>query len=163
MPVSVLGFGVKLCLFSFTQPTVGAACNQAAKYLKLNAYITEDNPTIRRNLIAALEELAEVSTVGTADNEFDSVAWLQQNSDSWNLAIVDLFLNKGSGLGVLEACRNRRPNQKIVVLSNYATQDMRNRCAQVGVDAVFDKSHEIEALIGFCISLRQSLNQSADF
>ena len=37
------------------------------------------------------------------------------------------------------------------MLSNYATPDIRKRCAQFGVDAVFDKSNEIDGLIDFCI------------
>jgi hypothetical protein len=40
-----------------------------------------------------------------------------------------------------------------VVLSNYATADMRKRCAQLGADVVFDKSNEIDALIEYCIAL----------
>lgn len=121
----------------------------------LNTYIVEDNPTIRENLIATLEELASVSTVGTSDNEDDGKSWLIDNPQLWDLAIVDLFLKQGSGLGVLAACRDRRPEQKIVVLSNYATTDIRQRCAQLGVDAVFDKSNEIDALVDYCIGLSQ--------
>ena len=73
------------------------------------------------------------------------------HSGQWDLAIVDLFLRQGSGLGVLSACRTRRPGQKMVVLSNYATPDVRMRCAQLGVDAVFDKSNEIDALVDYCL------------
>jgi two-component system, OmpR family, response regulator len=70
-----------------------------------------------------------------------------------DLAVVDLFLKQGSGLGVLEACRIRSPRQRVVVLSNYATPDMRQRCTQLGADAVFDKSNEIDALVEYCIEL----------
>jgi len=41
----------------------------------------------------------------------------------------------------------------VVVLSNYATDDMRRRCAQLGADAVFDKSNEIDALVDYCLAL----------
>lgn len=119
--------------------------------MRLKTYIVEDNPTIRENLIGTLEELACVSAVGTAETENEGKAWLVDNSDQWDLAIVDLFLKQGSGLGVLAACRNRQPGQKVVVLSNYATTDIRHRCAQLGVDAVFDKSNEIDALVDYCL------------
>jgi two-component system OmpR family response regulator len=117
----------------------------------LRTYIVEDSPTIRENLIATLEELAGVSVVGTTESENGGTSWLTGNSEEWDLAIVDLFLKQGSGLGVLSACRKRAPNQKMVVLSNYATADIRQRCLQLGVDAVFDKSNEIDALIDFCV------------
>ena len=123
--------------------------------MRLNTYIVEDNPVIRENLIATLEELADVQVVGTSDNENDSASWLLGNPNAWSLAIVDLFLKQGSGLGVLTACRNRKPMQKMVVLSNYATADIRQRCAQLGVDAVFDKSNEIDALVDYCTGLNQ--------
>ena len=119
--------------------------------MRLKTYIVEDNPTIRENLIATLEELARVEAVGSSDTESESKIWLVNNPDSWDLAIVDLFLKQGSGLGVLGACRDRKPGQKVVVLSNYATADIRQRCAQLGVDAVFDKSNEIDALVEYCI------------
>ena len=123
--------------------------------MRLNTYIVEDNPTICENLIATLEELANVSTVGTSDNENDGKSWLMDNLKEWDIAIVDLFLKQGSGLGVLAACRNRKPTQKIVVLSNYATADIRQRCAQLGVDAVFDKSNEIDAPVDYCVKLSE--------
>ncbi|MDR3452922.1 MAG: response regulator [Rhodoferax sp.] len=116
-------------------------------------YIVEDNATIRENLVATLEELAGVKAVGFSETEDEGKAWLTQNDQAWDLAIVDLFLRQGSGLHVLEACRNRRPSQKVVVLTNYATRDIRKRCAQLGVDAVFDKSNEIDALIEFCAGM----------
>jgi two-component system OmpR family response regulator len=119
--------------------------------VRLKTYIVEDNPTIRENLIGTLEELARIDAVGTAETENEGKAWLTENSDDWDLAIVDLFLKQGSGLGVLAACRDRPSRQKVVVLSNYATADIRQRCTQLGVDAVFDKSNEIDALVDYCI------------
>jgi two-component system OmpR family response regulator len=119
--------------------------------VRLKTYIVEDNPTIRENLIGTLEELAGIQAVGTAETEDEGKAWLIENSGDWDLAIVDLFLKQGSGLGVLAACRDRPSTQKVVVLSNYATADIRQRCAQLGVDAVFDKSNEIDALVDYCI------------
>ena len=119
--------------------------------VKLRTYIVEDNATIRENLIGTLEELAFVEAVGMAETEDDGKRWRSAHSDQWDLAIVDLFLRQGSGLGVLAACRDRKPGQKMVVLSNYATPDVRMRCAQLGVDAVFDKSNEIDALVDYCV------------
>ena len=119
--------------------------------VKLRTYIVEDNATIRENLIGTLEELASVEAVGVAETEDEGANWLSTHIEEWDLAIVDLFLRQGSGLGVLAACRARRPGQKMVVLSNYATPDVRMRCAQLGVDAVFDKSNEIDALVDYCV------------
>ncbi len=124
--------------------------------MELKAFIVEDNATIRENLIGALEELACIKALGWADTESGAKAWLAQRAAEWDLAIVDLFLKQGSGLGILDAVRSRRPGQRVVVLSNYATTDMRKRCSQLGADAVFDKSNEIDALIDYCMQQTQA-------
>lgn len=122
--------------------------------MPIKTYIVEDSPTIRVNLIATLEELAGVITVGTAETEKEGVDWLTNDGNAWDLAIVDLFLKQGTGLGVVSACKNRLPAQKVIVLSNYATPDVRKQCVLLGADAVFDKSTEIEQLLDYCVKLR---------
>ena len=117
--------------------------------MKLRAYFVEDSPTIRGSLAETLDELAGVELVGAAETEHEGSRWLAAN-DGWDLAIVDLFLRQGSGLNVLEACHQRRPEQKVIVLSNHASRDVRWRCAQLGADAVFDKSTELDAFFEKC-------------
>ena len=129
--------------------------------MELKTYFVEDNVTIRENLIGALEELASINALGWAETENDAKAWLGRHADQWDLAIVDLFLKQGGGLGVLEACRSRDPGQRVVVLSNYATADMRKRCTDLGADAVFDKSNEIDALVEYCVQLCETVRPRA--
>ena len=125
---------------------------------RVKTYIVEDNVSIRENLIGTLEELTCILPVGFAETELDAKRWLGDHRDEWQLAIIDLFLKQGSGLGVLQECMTRHPTQRVVVLSNYATPDIRKRCAQLGVDAVFDKSNEIDALVDYCIQLGAARN-----
>lgn len=119
--------------------------------MALITYLVEDSATIRENLISTLEEIAPVKVVGFAETEHEASAWLFANNGKWQLAIVDLFLKEGSGLGVLKGCQNRNANQKVVVLTNYATTDIRRRCAELGSDAVFDKSNELDELLDYCM------------
>ena len=122
----------------------------------LRTYLVEDSPVIRENLIAALEELVDIDIVGTAESESVATYWLNHEPAGWDLVVIDIFLKSGSGLGVLAACRDRAPRQRLVVLSNYATADMRRKCTELGADAVFDKSNEIDALVAYCQRLSDS-------
>lgn len=117
---------------------------------QLKTYIVEDNPVIRESLIATLEELGPVEVVGTAEDESTAVQWLSRPSNQVDLVIVDIFLKGGSGLGVLRAAHGLSQRHNLVVLSNYATQDIRRRCLELGATRVFDKSNEIDALILYC-------------
>lgn len=122
----------------------------------LKTYIVEDSQVIRENLIATLEELTPVEVVGTAQDEVAAVQWLSQPDNHFDLVIVDIFLKGGSGLGVIRAAHELQEHhhkQNVVVLSNYATPDMRHTCLELGADRVFDKSTEIDALIEYCSEL----------
>jgi DNA-binding NarL/FixJ family response regulator len=119
----------------------------------LEAYLVEDNPHVLESLTAALEELAPVHVVGTAADEDVAAQWLRSAPAACDLVIVDLFLRTGSGMGVIAAVRRSRPDAALVVLSNYATDEMRARCLAGGADRVFDKSREIDLLVNFCAAL----------
>jgi DNA-binding NarL/FixJ family response regulator len=116
----------------------------------LQAYVVEDNATIRENLVGTLEELTCVKVAGTSATENEALAWLDQNTERWDILIVDLFLKQGSGMHLAQRIARRRPGQKVVVFSNYINANVRKRCAQLGVDAVFDKSTEIDSLVDYC-------------
>lgn len=133
-----------------TSPT--KAYSSAAMH-PLRTYLVEDSPVIRESLIAALEELGPVEVVGTAEDEACAVQWLTQPGNQFDLVIIDIFLKGGSGLGVLRAANALAPRRNMVVLSNYATPDMRRKCLEMGADRVFDKSNEIEALVLYCARL----------
>ena len=118
--------------------------------MHLQAFVIEDNATIRENLVGTLEELTCVKVAGTSATEDEALDWLTAHSDAWDIVIVDLFLKQGSGMHLAQCIRRARPTQKIIVFSNYINASVRKRCAQIGVDAVFDKSTEIDSLVDYC-------------
>jgi CheY-like chemotaxis protein len=92
-----------------------------------------------------------------AASEKAAVAWLTDEANLWDLAIVDLILEPGgSGLGVLNACRGRKSGQKVVVLTATANAHVRRQCEALGCDRVFDKSIETEALMAYCQELAEA-------
>ena len=119
----------------------------------LTTFLVEDSLVIQQSLIATLQELAPVTVVGVAEDEQAALLWLSEPAHGADLVIVDIFLRSGSGLGVLRAARQRWPGQHFVVLSNYATPDIRTVCLALGAQRVFDKSTEIEALSLYCQTL----------
>ncbi|HWP13352.1 MAG TPA: response regulator [Ramlibacter sp.] len=128
--------------------------------MQLNAYIVEDNATIRENLVGTLEELTCVKVAGTSATEDDALAWLDKNMDHWDILIVDLFLQQGSGIHLAQRVARRHSVQKVIVFSNYVNANVRKRCAQLGVDAVFDKSTEIDSLVDYCSHLCFRVSQA---
>jgi CheY-like chemotaxis protein len=125
--------------------------------LALRAFVVEDNVAIRDSLVEALFELTGIVTNGVAGTEKTAIAWLTDAANEWDIAIIDLILEPGgSGFGVLNALRNRKPAQKMVVLTGTANPDVRKRCEALGSDGVFDKSIETDALMDYCLTLAQT-------
>jgi DNA-binding NarL/FixJ family response regulator len=123
----------------------------------INAFLVEDKPDIRKTLVEAMEEIAPLRFVGHADSESGARLWLHDHED-WDLAIVDLFLAEGSGFGVLKDCQQRKPSQKVVVLTSYSQENILHRCRELGADEVFDKSQDVEKLVLFCQRHASSLD-----
>jgi two-component system OmpR family response regulator len=126
----------------------------------LITYLAEDNATILQNLIESLQEVADVNVTAHSATQAESTRWLGTHDGTWHLAIVDLFLKEGSGLGILAGCRNREWYQKVVILTNYATPEIRKRAVALGADAVFDKSTELDKLFAYC--REQTVNLKKD-
>lgn len=121
----------------------------------LRTLIVEDNPVILESLVETLQELAHVEVVGAVPDARQAESWLDGEHEAFDLMIVDIFLRQGSGLDVLRAAQRRGHPARRVVLSNYATPDVRRSCEALGAEKVFDKSTELEELIRHCQALAE--------
>ena len=118
----------------------------------IRTFIVEDSPLILENLVATLEEMAPVQVVGSAGDEASAMQRIGHLADL-DLVIIDVFLRQGSGLGVLRRTMESGVSARCVVLTNYATPDMRARCQALGAHRVFDKSTDLDELLGYCTRL----------
>lgn len=116
----------------------------------LRIVLVEDSAMLRGMLRDMLEELDGVGVVAEAEDEAGALAALERQRP--DLAIVDLELRAGSGLGVLrrlQAEPERFGRPRAVVFSNYGHPPVRSRCEQLGVERFFDKSFQLDELIDF--------------
>ena len=120
----------------------------------LRVFLVEDSAAMRAHLIETLVTRAGVDVVGIAETEKAAVSWLDRNADRWDVALVDLFLHEGTGAGVIEHCRERRPEQSVLVMTNHARDpDLLEHCKLLGADAVYHKALELDGLVAHCIAL----------
>ena len=103
------------------------------------------------DLLSALGDFRLVTTIGT---EAEAKLWVAEHPGAWDLAVVDLVLDQGSGLGVLPKAREiaRLYGGSVVVFSDYASDGIRDHCLRLGADAVFLKSQTRE-FMDYCSEL----------
>jgi DNA-binding NarL/FixJ family response regulator len=121
----------------------------------IRCFIVEDSPVILHGLIDTLEQMLPLKVVGSCGDQKSAVIWLDGHRDQYDVVITDIFLKQGTGLDVLKHLQAFQGDFTKVVLTNYATADMRQRCVALGADKVFDKSSELDELIEYCAQLER--------
>jgi DNA-binding NarL/FixJ family response regulator len=110
----------------------------------LRVFLVEDSPVIRERLSESISSLAHVEMVGTADTEAQAIAALEQTA--CDAVVLDLQLKRGHGFNVLRTLRGPtdRPRVTVIVLTNFASSQYRDRSMQMGADYFFDKAREYD-------------------
>src|SRR3954470_17913591 len=117
-------------------------CDPSKGVSKLRVIIVEDSALIRARLTESLGEIANLEIVDLIDTEGAALTAMREGA--WDAAVLDLQLKQGTGLGLLKSLAQgvRRPNTKIIVFTNYAFPQYRDRSLALGADYFFDKSRE---------------------
>jgi len=121
--------------------------------MSLRVFVVEDSAAQCAYLTHILTTETNAVVVGIAATETQALHWLKHNADGWDIALVDLFLGEGSGVGVIRHCQSRRPGQSILVMTNHARNDhLLHHCETLGVDAVYHKATELDSMVAYCKS-----------
>jgi two-component system OmpR family response regulator len=100
-----------------------------------------------RELLVQEEGVRVLETV--ADERSALRALTEQAVD---VLILDLQLKVGTGFGVLEALGSHRP--MIIVMTNYALPQYRERARQLGVEHFLNKAMDFERLSDIMAEMR---------
>lgn len=112
----------------------------------LRIFLAEDNPVVQHTFADALQDIG-AQVVGRAESEAGATQWLQAHPRDWDVAVVDLFLARGTGVGVLRGVADRTRQQKVLVVTNYITAELRSQCFALGANGVFDKGAQQRELM----------------
>lgn len=121
----------------------------------LKVAVIEDSVVLREMLCEMLDEIDDVDICFTVDCEDDALEKLREHTV--DLAIVDLELRQGNGLGIIRRMKadpDAFGSPKTVVFSNYAVSPMSRRCEEMGVDRIYDKSFQLHEMLDY---VRESL------
>lgn len=106
----------------------------------LRVFLVEDLQRMRGLLADLFSSMGGLQVVGSSSTEAEAKLWLDDHPDGWDVAVIDLVLDQGSGMEVIRRCKAEPGGGKVVVFSSYATPGVRQHCLELGAEAVFDKS-----------------------
>lgn len=120
--------------------------------MDVRVFLVEGLGHTRNALMQWIESIDGLRVVGCASTEAEARLWLVENCGGWDLAVIGLAPEQGSTMGVLAGCGAQPRKGRLVVFSGGASPAVRDRCMQLGADAVFDKADR-QALAAFCRDL----------
>ncbi len=119
----------------------------------MKIFIVEDSALVRGRIIVMLSNMPGIRICGIAGTPEDAVRSI--NTLNPDVAVVDLKLYGGTGLDVIRNIRKENKQVVIIVLTNYAYPQYREKCVELGADYFFDKSVEFEKAIDTIVSLSE--------
>ncbi len=125
----------------------------------MRVLLVEDDLAMQRELVRTVTALVGGEVVLAADSAQPAIEWLEAHPEGWDLAIVDMFLKEGHGFHVLRQCRKALPHQRAVMLSNYGRDHVATYAQAAGADRFFDKSFDLDELVGYCKGFRDHIAQ----
>ena len=104
----------------------------------MRIFIADDSDILRERLVENLSQLPNVKGVGEAKD----VAAAKQLIDEieFDLAIYDIKMPNGSGIELISYTKKKYPSTKVIMITNYSTDQYRDKCIEEGADYFFDKS-----------------------
>jgi two-component system OmpR family response regulator len=110
--------------------------------VQTRVFVVEDMRRMRGLLADLFDSLGGFTIVAVASGEAEADLWVQDHPGEFDLAVIDLILEQGSGMGVIARCK--AAGAKVVVLSSYATPGVGRHCMKLGADGVFEKANSAE-------------------
>jgi two-component system, OmpR family, response regulator len=124
--------------------------------------LVEDSDVLMRRLIEMLCEPGRFSVVASATSQTEAVAKLREAS--YDVLVVDIELTEGNGVVVIRQARQLYPPDSqplVVVLTNYASDFVRDHCFAAGADYFLDKMRDIALLKPLVADARSKWASSA--
>ena len=108
--------------------------------VEVRVFLVEDLHNMRDLMEDVCAAVGGLRIVASAAGEGEAKLWLDDNAGGWDLAIVDLILEQGSGIGVVAHAAQQARRGHIAVFSSYSSPAIVTHCERLGADAVFNKS-----------------------
>jgi two-component system, OmpR family, response regulator len=109
--------------------------------------LIEDSAVLTRRLVDLLSEPGRVEVAAQATTQTEALLRLQESA--FDVLVVDIELAEGNGVAVIRQARQLYPPDAqplIVVLTNYASDFVRDHCFAAGADYFLDKMRDIGLL-----------------
>jgi DNA-binding NarL/FixJ family response regulator len=110
----------------------------------MKVIIADDSRLMRDRIRETISIFSSVEIVSETENGLQTLGELYKHNP--DLAILDIRMPDRNGLEVLKEFRKNNKTTKIVILTNYAYDQYKDRAFENGADYFFSKSEDFEKI-----------------
>lgn len=107
-------------------------------------FLVDDSEAMRDRLVTLISELDDAVVIGQADNSSEAMEGIRRLSPE--VVILDIQMPGGSGISLLKAIKQERSAPLVIMLTNHAYPQYREKCKKLGADFFLDKSQDYDCL-----------------
>lgn len=115
-----------------------------AKKSALEVLVADDSAPLRIRLMEMLSQIQGIRVVGEARDVPEAMASIRALHP--DVVILDVRMPGGSGIDVLRNVKRDFPETVIVILTNHAEPQYRQKCAELKADFFLSKSTDWQVL-----------------
>ena len=116
--------------------------------------LVEDSKVLTERLTEAIDQIADVCLIGTAETEAAAIALVRR--EAVDVIILDLHLRQGTGFGVMRALAATQLRPQIIVLTNYDLPEYKNAAFALGATHFLDKARDYSRLPEVLHAIREA-------
>jgi two-component system chemotaxis response regulator CheB len=137
-------------LFSTKKPVVAAAAEQPApvQVHRYSTLVVDDDDFVAKSMPSFLSRFKNVEVIGTAKDGLDALEKIKSYPPE--VVLMDVRMPKMDGIEATKHIVRDYPNIRVILMSGYDDDGMREECKAVGAHAFMSKLHvtqEFPALI----------------
>jgi len=111
----------------------------------MKVLLVDDSDILRNHLITILSDMENVDIIGECIDTESAIKDLKKKKP--DLVILDIRIPGEGGIHVLKIAREKYPDLKVIIFTDYPYPQYRTKCMEIGADYFFDKSTETEKMI----------------
>jgi DNA-binding NarL/FixJ family response regulator len=110
----------------------------------MKVLIADDSRLMRERIRETISIFSDVEIVCETENGIQTLQELNEHNP--DLAILDIRMPDKNGLEILKEFRIKNKTTKIIILTNYAYDQYKDRAFENGADYFYSKSEEFDKI-----------------
>ena len=110
----------------------------------MKVLIADDSKLMRERIRETISIFNSVEIVSETDNGLSTIEELDKQKP--DIAIIDIRMPDKNGLEVLKELRLKNKTTKVIILTNYAYDQYKDKAFEIGADFFFSKSEDFDKI-----------------